>query len=178
MSDWQASPQQHTTIGSWDVRSGHCPATHVCSRVSASVNTWPAVNRAILVPVEVQDICTAYQFAFEVTTQSGNCDVGIYDEAGNRKTSMGSTAVAAAGVQVIDIPNVILTPGVYFLAMVCDNVTAAFRASTTLTALQIQTLGQQMSNLGSVTLPDPITFANPANTFTPGIYVSTMRSGI
>jgi len=110
--------------------------------------------------------------AFIVSTQSGNCDVGIYDELGNRLVSSGSTAVGVAGIQVIDIADTALTPGVYFLAMNVDNTTALFNSSSTPTGLQLQTCGMQQQALGSVTLPSSATFANPAAAFLPALFAA------
>ena len=146
--------------------------------VSAS-SVWPAANRALYMPFEIHDVCTAYQIAFVVGVQSGNLDVGIYDEVKNRLVSAGSTAVGAAGVQVVNITDTVLTPGCYFLAMCVDNITAAFQAVTGgITALALQTFGVQQQAVGAVTLPDPATFANPASAYLPPMYVSTMLSTI
>jgi hypothetical protein len=86
---------------------------------------WPAANRAIYIPFELEVPATAYKMAFVVGTQSGNYDAGIYDELGNRLVSMGSTAVPAAGVAVADIADTALEPGTYFMALNIDNVIAA-----------------------------------------------------
>jgi hypothetical protein len=88
---------------------------------------WPAANRAIFMAVSIEIPVLAQQMACEVTTQSGNIDVGIYDEKGNKIVTKGTTAVAAAGLQAFDIADTVLNPGVYFLAMAVDNGTAAFQ---------------------------------------------------
>jgi hypothetical protein len=70
------------------------------------------------------------RIAFAVLIQSGNVDVGIYDATGTsgspgaRLSHSGSTACPsnAAG---LTIPSVTLTPGLYWLAIVFDNGTAA-----------------------------------------------------
>lgn len=129
-------------------------------------------------PFEVQATCTAFQIGFIVAVQSGNLDVGIYDIVGpNRLVSKGSTAVAAAGVQVVDITNTTLTPGAYFLAMCVDNTTASFNTYV-LTALLYQAAGVQQQAVGAVTLPDPATFANPASAYCPLMFVSTGQATI
>lgn len=134
--------------------------------------TWPAANRALYIPFMVETTVTAYQMAFQVTVQSGNCDVGIYDQLGNRLVSKGSTAVAAAGLQVIDITDTELNPGVYYMALNIDNTTAAVQRGTTCTALQLQVCGMQQQAVGAVTLPNPATFANPASAYTPQMVVA------
>lgn len=142
----------------------------------AGGGAWPASNRALYFPFCVENTVTAYKMAFEVTTQSGNCDVGIYDSAGNRLVSAGSTAVAVAGIQIIDITDTVLTPGCYFMAMNVDNTTAAFVRTTTIALLQLETCGVQQEAVGAVALPDPATFANPAAAYTPGLVVATQAT--
>jgi hypothetical protein len=81
-------------------------------------------------------------------------------------SSAGSTAVAVAGFQLVDITDVALKVGVYFLAMCVDNVTASFLRSS-LTAVVAQVCGVQQQAVGAVTLPNPATFANPASNYVP-----------
>ena len=133
---------------------------------------WPAANRAIYVPFIVDSIVTAYQMAFEVTVQSGNCDVGIYDELGNRVVSKGSTAVGAAGIQLVDITDTVLTPNTYYAALNVDNTTAAVTRISGIAALWLQVYGVQQQAVGAVTLPNPATFANPASAYLPCIAVA------
>ena len=133
---------------------------------------WPAANRAIYVPFIVDSIVTAYQMAIEVTVQSGNLDVGIYDELGNRLVSKGSTAVGAAGIQLIDITDTVLTPNTYYAALNVDNTTAAVTRISAIAALWLQSIGVQQQAVGAVTLPNPATFANPASAYLPCIAVA------
>ena len=114
---------------------------------------------------------TARQMFIEIITQSGNCDIGIYNERADRLVSTGSTAVGAAGIQIFNITDTELTPGVYYAALCVDNATASItRASTT--ALNLQVLGVQQQAVGAVTLPNPATFANPASAYAPTIGVA------
>lgn len=136
---------------------------------------WPAANRALYMPFAVEETVTAYQMATEVSVQSGNCDVGIYDENANRLVSTGSTAVGAAGIQVFNITDTVLTPGTYFMAMSCDNVTASFLRFVP-TALWTQTLGLQQEALGSVTLPATAAFANPASGYHPVLSIALVAT--
>jgi hypothetical protein len=139
---------------------------------------WPAANRAIYAAVMVERTCVAYRFGVRVTTQAGNLDVGIYDEDFNRIVSKGSTAVAVAGLQVIDLTASVtgtasptLKPGIYFLALSCSSATAAFqRASHNAEALRV--CGVQQEGLGAVTLPAVGTPANPASAYIPAMTVA------
>jgi len=181
MSDWQGVIFQPPPIlSTFSFRSGGFGAFLTANRISINAaGTWPAANRALYMPVEVNAPCTAYQMAFVVSVQSGNCDVGIYDELGNRLVSAGSTAVGVAGVQVVDIADTVLAPGVYFLAMNVDNTTASVnRASGGGTADEYRCAGVQQQAVGAVALPNPATFANPASIYAPLLMVSTYQATI
>jgi hypothetical protein len=134
-------------------------------------SVWPAANRAIFVPFMVEAAVLVYQMAIEVTVQSGNCDVGIYDTGGTRLVSKGSTAVGAAGLQAFDLTDTLLAPGVYYAALNIDNITAAVTRNANSSALWLQVMGVQQQAVGAVTLPDPATFANPASAYCPNIVV-------
>jgi hypothetical protein len=134
-------------------------------------STWPTANTAIYIPTIIEVTCTAYAMSFEVVTQSGNCDVGIYDEMGNRLVSKGSTAVGAAGLQIITFAaGRVLKPGLYFRAMNVDNTTASFMRSGT-AALWLRSHGVQVQAVGAVTLPNPATFAAVANAYMPSLSI-------
>lgn len=180
MSDWPGTTFVRPFVCTVDSRSGMLGSTLVYGKTAVTTTTvWGAANRAIYVPVEVQQPVTIYQLCITVGTQSGNVDVGVYDEQGKRIVSAGSTACAAAGIQVVNVTDTYLVPGVYFLALSCDNTTAAFLTTSATPALaQVQALGLQQQALGSVTLPDPATFANPASPVVPWIYASTMQATI
>jgi hypothetical protein len=133
---------------------------------------WPTANLAIYMPFYLERPALAQKMAVQVAIQSGNCDVGIYDEKGNRLVSMGSTAVAVAGLQVFDIADTWLKPGTYFMAMCVDNITASFwRISTTSNALG-RMFGLQQQAVGAVTLPNPATFAAYAQQYVPALAVA------
>ena len=61
----------------------------------AGSGVWTA-NRAVYCPVCVQQPITVTDAITTVVTQNGNLDVGIYDWAGVRLVSSGSTAVGTA----------------------------------------------------------------------------------
>ncbi len=134
--------------------------------------TWPAANRALYIPFLVFSVVTAYQMAFEVVTQNGNYDIGIYSEQGDRLVSTGSTLVPAAGKATANITDTTLTPALYFMALSCDSTTASFLRSSGLVASHLQVLGLQQEALGSVTLPATATFANPANAYLPAVSIA------
>lgn len=142
-----------------------CAGSGIMSFISAfsGSGTWQANNRAHYIPFMVTQIVTAYQMSVIVATQSGNLDVGIYTEQGVRLVSAGSTAVAAAGVQTVNINDTVLLPGVYFMAMNCDNTTAAFNRVTAPDNVTQRACGIQVQDVGAIALPDPATFGDPAS---------------
>ena len=159
----------------FDLPHAHLSTVGICSiagqaamleNSTPGVATWPAANRAIYVPVVVQVPITVRKMAFEVAVQSGNCDVGIYDSSLKRLVSKGSTAVAAAGTQIIDIVDTALTPGVYFLAMCVDNTTASV-GRVPLGLINSRASGVSQQAVGAVTLPDPAVLAAPGTAYLP-----------
>jgi hypothetical protein len=137
-----------------------------------TANAWQLANRAVFAPIFIQQTVTVFQMAIEVTTSSGNLDIGIYTTAGARLVSKGSTAMAAAGVQVIDITDTILNPGTYFAALCIDNTTAAIRSAAGSTALAAMSGVRQVA-LGSVVLPDPVTLVTATAAMWPYIALAT-----
>lgn len=139
---------------------------------------WPASNTAVYTPYLLTETVVAQQIAFIVGTSSGNIDVGIYSETGTRLVSSGSTACGASGVQAVDITDTTLTPGVYFVAMNCDNTTATFNRTAGITNAAMRFYGVQNEAVGSVTLPATATMANPTWSYVPAMVVTTARAEV
>ena len=138
---------------------------------------WPTANKAIYCPVLVDRVITVTQMAVvNGATVNGNLDLGIYDEAGNKVVSKGSTAQSGTNaVQALDITDTELKPGLYFLALASSSGTATFfranGASTEVT--RVCGLQQQTS---AFALPSTATFANPSQNYSPLIYASYRSS--
>ncbi len=132
-----------------------------CTTSTASTNVYTTANTAIYCPFILPWSFLAQNILVRVTTQSGNIDVGIYNEKGTRLVSSGSTTVAAAGTQVFNITDTWLTAGTYFMAVNVDNTTAAFHSmvNTVLVDSIGRANGLQIQAVGAVTLPNPATFA-------------------
>jgi hypothetical protein len=140
--------------------------------VNAAANIWTTANTAVYMPFTIQSPMLAQKMAVDVSVQSGNLDLGIYSEKGARLVSMGSTAVAVAGLQVADIADTWLPAGTYFAAMNCDNITASFFGLSTLVTLA-RSGGLLQQAVGAVALPSPATFAAWSTTrAAPAILVS------
>lgn len=140
---------------------------------------WPAANRAYYLPVVVETPCTVYKMMVFPSVQSGNLDVGIYSEDGTRLVSKGSTAVGTAGaIQVIDITDTPLNPGIYFLAINVDNTTAAFLRGGTGGADFYRSCGIQQQAVGAVALPSSTSFGNPSSAYAPLVNALLMNANI
>lgn len=116
---------------------------------------WNIANRGIFLPFTVPTSVTVTTIRISVVTQSGNLDVGIYDESRTKIVSLGSTAVGAVGSQVCNIADTVLAAGRYYFAMVCDNVTANFARGISFS----DPLGRWQYKTAAFPLPaGPVTF--------------------
>lgn len=132
----------------------------LCTNTTSGAAVWPTANKALFVQFGIDFHFLVKQIGVQVTTQSGNLDVGIYNSVGVRLVSKGTTAVAAAGLQALDVTDTWLPPGLYYMAMAVDNGTAAFQRFTVTTVESLRVLGVREMTSAFV-LPDPVTFANP-----------------
>jgi hypothetical protein len=92
-----------------------------------SAAAWPSANRAIYAPVWVPDVVVITKLAVHIgSATSGNIDIGVYTEYGVRLVSTGSTAAGSINTtQLVDVTDIALGPGVYYLAAACDNTTVS-----------------------------------------------------
>lgn len=141
---------------------------------SVTATAWTA-NRAVYQPIHVEFPCTVTQLAVRVQTQNGNLDGGIYTMNDKRVVSLGSTAVGAAGVQLLNIADTYLTPGWYKLAFASDSATAVFKG-TAIAAGIMRACGVQEQTSGAFALPDPITPIAYATAVAPQI-VAVIKAG-
>ena len=139
---------------------------------SVTATTWTA-NRAVFQPIHVEVPCTVTQIAVRVQTTGGNLDVGIYNWNDTLLVSLGSTAVAAAGIQTCNITDTYLAPGWYKLAFSCNSSTPAFKSSSTAVAgMRVCGVQEQAS---AFALPSPATPIAYATALAPMI-VATVRT--
>lgn len=130
------------------------------SLMSAASAVFPLANSAVLHPFKLCDWATAYQLLLHIgATTSGNVDIGIYDSQGNRIVSSGSTAAGIINtLQQFNIADTVLSPGDYFLAVGCDNITCTmFRDSSNDEFLLPRSALYQITGLTGPTLPATIT---------------------
>jgi hypothetical protein len=100
--------------------------------------TVPAANRAIIYPFRLTaPILVQQLWCFNGAVVAGNIDIGIYSEDMTRLVSTG--AIAQAGInqaQVFNIADILIGPGIFFLAFSCSDAAARlFRGFTDGTAI-------------------------------------------
>lgn len=128
--------------------------------IAAVSAVWPTANKAIFVPFSIDESVTYTKaFWFNGATVSGNVDIGIYDEGGTRKVSMGSTAQATINVlQVVDIADTTLAAGRYYMALAMDNITGTMMRTT------IGGLGSDLQHMKAMGIAEQTAaFALPAS---------------
>lgn len=106
--------------------------------VGAPVSGTLTANTAVFVPFRLPGPTTVTKlWVVNGSAVSGNIDVGIYDESGNRLGSKGSTAqVGTEALQEFDITDISLPVGRYYLAVVLDNGTGTLYRSVVTSALR------------------------------------------
>jgi hypothetical protein len=146
--------------------------------VSAAV--WPVANTAFYIPFMVEIPFRASNAAVRVSVQAGNLDVGVYDEGGTALVTKGSTLVAVAGLQVIDLTasislgtaDPLLNPGTYYFGMNCSSTTASFFRLANVSIGNLRVCGVRQQAVGAVALPSTATFAVMAATYCPDFLLS------
>jgi len=124
---------------------------------TANINT---ANRCVYVPVQVLQGVKATGVKYVVGVQSGNMSVGLYDASGARLATSGAVAVPAAGVASTAFTTAVyLTPGIYYLAISCDNITATFGQAQTGVAAPTAARYQAAAH----PCPSPAAFAGTTN---------------
>lgn len=130
---------------------------------------WPSANLAIFVPFRLASSVIVYKMATGAgSTAAGNFDVGIYDSAGNRLVSSGTTAKGNSAEHILNVTDTVIGPGLYYLAMAADgtnNYIMITPSGTSPVPLQKTRLYGVVAAASSFVLPTTVTFA--ASTFAP-----------
>ncbi|MEM3099651.1 MAG: hypothetical protein QXU32_13205 [Nitrososphaerales archaeon] len=171
--DWPITQRQHNVITTFDVDT---TLGQYLSIAASSYQTiaWSSASRAIYTPIYVGAPVTITFMAFNVGTASGNYDIGIYNWAGTRLVSSGSTAMVA-GANVNDITDVSLLPGRYFAALAVDNTTATITVSPTV-AVGLMNVAFVRHQDTAFPLPATATFASNVVGVAPLIYLHVRSS--
>lgn len=138
---------------------------------------WPTSNLAIYVPVVVESrIVIRKMWYSNWTTAVGNYDIGLYDAAGTRLLSRGSTAKISSSNQVIwDCTDTTVGPGLYYLALVMSSASDQVLGATP--SAPIATACGLLTEASALPLPATATFGltqTLAVLPTIGLYTSTV----
>lgn len=131
----------------------------ISTNSSTSASTaWLAANLGIFYPVIVEFPFLVRQMAWENgATASGNIDVGIYDENGTRLVSSGTTAQAGVStIQVVDVTDTWLLPGLYYFGMSASAITVTILATTP--GVQSCRVSGIQENTAAFVLPSTVAF--------------------
>jgi hypothetical protein len=133
----------------------------------------PNANRAFFIPFRIaRPLTVAKLWSFNGATVSGNIDVGIYDAAGARLVSSGSTAQAGTtAIQEFDVADTALdAPAQYYLGVALNNATGTLRRYTPAVPLGAAIGCAQQDT--AFPLPSPATFAVHATAYVPIVGLS------
>jgi hypothetical protein len=128
---YQISPDSFESIGAY--------LSHIAQGGTGSSAAWPLANLALFCPFDVYSPVTITEAYWENgATAGGNIDIGIYDEAGNRIVSLGTTARGSVSVLVTSttLTATTLFPGRYYMAMSHDGTSNIFGIAPTAGLLQ------------------------------------------
>ena len=97
------------------------------------------------------------------TVVSGNVDLGVYDAKGTLLVSTGSTPQAnTSTIQFIDVDDVIIGPGQFYLAVVIDNATGTIMCGEM--GAQLNTILGIAGQVSTFPLPATATLASALST--------------
>lgn len=157
------------TIHPWSIDSIGVILPGLCDYISAvtrSTTVWFSANMALFVPFHVYRVTKVVKmFVCHGSVVSGNVDVGIYDPKGKRIVSSGSTAQSGTTAAVeYDITDTVLPPGLYYMALAIDNITARVISSTNVLAAVELPMAGVYEVASSFPLPASVTYATPSLT--------------
>lgn len=136
---------------------------------SGASAAWPAANLALYVPFRVGHPMLIAQVFWAVgTSGTDSVDFGVYDAQQNKIFSTGTTLTSGSGaVQSVDITDVTLSPGLYYLAMAVNGTTNTFTSyGTGMTAPIARAMGCYEQTT-AFNLPTTATFTGSTRTVVP-----------
>ena len=94
---------------------------------SSASAVWPVANTAYFIPFRLSEpVTVTLLWWLNGTAVAGNVDCGLYDAAGTRIVSAGSTAQAGtSAIQSVNITDTLIGPGTFFMALALDDATTA-----------------------------------------------------
>lgn len=156
-----AAPRSFWNPQNFSIDTVMARSSWLTATVSVTANqAWGTANRAIYIPIRVPRLCTVVKLAFgNGSTATGNYDIGLYNAAGTRLVSKGSTAKGVTQeMTVVDVADTTISAGTYYLALNSDSTTDTFMAIP-FTAPTATARGALQQAVGAVTLPSTATFA-------------------
>ena len=137
------------------------PSIAALALAAPTSTAWPTANRAIYVPFTLRAPLTVVKlFSGNGSALSGNIDMGIYNAAGTRLVSKGSTAHAGASLQSFDITDTLLIAGQYYMAVALDNATGALCRWTATSPVSADVAWGVATEASAFPLPATATFAS------------------
>lgn len=174
MADWPVQSQGFNRPVIATLSSAGVPTDNLGS--STASRAWPTANKAMYCPIRIYRPVTITQmFCLNGSAVSGNIDMAVYDEAGNRLCTNGGTAQTGIGVtQTLDVTDTLLLPGRYYWAMAADNTTTTVygTAASITTSSRLSGLYEQTS---AYPLPSTATLTASTTNFVP-LVCATSRS--
>lgn len=139
--------------------------------------TYPAADRALFYPVRLsQPVLVKVLYWVNGATVAGNVDVGIYDEAGTRLLSTGSTAQATVSVlQQVNVTDTLIGPGLFYLAIAASLATATFLSQNAAADTMLQAGVAQMAT--AMPLPATATLEKMVSVYKP-LFGASLRATI
>jgi len=153
------------------------------SNLPVTSQNWPTANLVIYVPFSIPEpMMITKLFWGNGAAVAGNYDVGVYDSAGTRLVSSGSTGQSGTSrLQVVDVIDTVIARGLFYLALCGDTAGSTSRVLACVPAAGIaQSFG--LLQQASVTLPlstnaSPATFAIYATALIPLVGLQGYRTG-
>jgi hypothetical protein len=163
MGTWpQIGPVVPAVLAPWF----SAPFDRVASSVSPNVSTvWGTANQAYFYPVWVPDPCVVTKLWWQNgATASGNVDVGIYTDQGNRLISTGATTQTGTSlIQSLDITDTPIPAGLCYFAIALSSATGTiWMVAASLSGSLVLVSGYQQA--AACPLPNPATFATTVGT--------------
>lgn len=168
------------TINPWSYQSLG-PALFALGQSLPVTNNFVTANLAVFIPFWVAESVVMTKMGWlNGSAVAGNLDCGIYDEAGTRLVSIGSTLqVVVSAWQTVDITDTTLARGRYYLAFTSDTSGVTQKVGAVLPAAAIpQSLGllQQASGFPLSTNANPATYAIYTSAFVPLVMAQGYRT--
>ncbi len=131
--------------------------------------SWPSADLSVYAPFQVgRPVVITKMAVVNGATASGNIDLGIYTADGTRLVSSGAIAQAGTStLQVVDITDTLLGPGVYYLALGLSSTSGTVLARTGGTAATFAAAGMREAALTSMPLSPTVTLITYARTILP-----------